>query len=57
VGYLCSRDEPKRIGDRSAPHLVEAFVDTVRARDARLAYVLDTPTHADHLSARGAPRS
>jgi glyoxylase-like metal-dependent hydrolase (beta-lactamase superfamily II) len=29
---------------------VDQFIEALRARDARLAYTLDTHTHADHLS-------
>jgi glyoxylase-like metal-dependent hydrolase (beta-lactamase superfamily II) len=45
-------DEPSRTALAIDPRLdqVDDILDRLRARDARLVYVLDTHTHADHLS-------
>ncbi|MCL6639768.1 MAG: MBL fold metallo-hydrolase, partial [Candidatus Rokubacteria bacterium] len=51
LGYLVV-DEASRLALAVDPRLdqVDQFLEALRARDARLAYVLDTHTHADHLS-------
>jgi sulfur dioxygenase len=51
LGYLVV-DEASRTALAIDPRLdqVDLFVDAVAARDVRLTYVLDTHTHADHLS-------
>jgi glyoxylase-like metal-dependent hydrolase (beta-lactamase superfamily II) len=51
LGYLVV-DEGSRTGLAIDPRLddLDRFVDAATARDVRLVYVLDTHTHADHLS-------
>jgi glyoxylase-like metal-dependent hydrolase (beta-lactamase superfamily II)/rhodanese-related sulfurtransferase len=51
LGYLVV-DETSHTALAIDPRLdqVDRFVDALAARDARLTYVLDTHTHADHLS-------
>src|SRR5216117_241333 len=51
LGYLVV-DEASHTALAIDPRLdqVGAFRDALAARDVRLAYVLDTHTHADHLS-------
>jgi glyoxylase-like metal-dependent hydrolase (beta-lactamase superfamily II)/rhodanese-related sulfurtransferase len=51
LGYLVV-DETSRIALAIDPRLdqVDRFVEALAARDARLTHVLDTHTHADHLS-------
>ncbi len=51
LGYLVV-DEASRTALAIDPRLdqVDRFIDGLAARDARLTYLLDTHTHADHLS-------
>ncbi len=51
LGYLVV-DEASRTAMAVDPRLdqVDRFLETLAARDLRLAYALDTHTHADHLS-------
>ncbi len=51
LGYLVV-DEASRSALAIDPRLdqVDRFIDTMAARDVRLTYLLDTHTHADHLS-------
>jgi glyoxylase-like metal-dependent hydrolase (beta-lactamase superfamily II) len=51
LGYLVV-DETSRTALAIDPRLdqVDGFLDALMARDLRLAYALDTHTHADHLS-------
>src|SRR5262245_42411401 len=51
LGYLLI-DAPSGTGLAVDPRLdlVDEFLDTARARGVGIAYVLDTHTHADHLS-------
>ncbi|HSE02731.1 MAG TPA: MBL fold metallo-hydrolase, partial [Methylomirabilota bacterium] len=51
LGYLVV-DEASRTALAIDPRLdqVDRFVEALAARDARLTYLLDTHTHADHLS-------
>jgi len=51
LGYLAV-DEASRTALAIDPRLdqVDRFVEALAARDARLTYLLDTHTHADHLS-------
>ena len=51
LGYLVV-DGASRAAMAIDPRLdqVDQFIEALRARDARLAYTLDTHTHADHLS-------
>ena len=58
LGYLVV-DQASRTALAIDPRLdqVDQFADAAAARDARVIYVLDTHTHADHLSgARGLAR-